>query len=71
MMVNEWDRRRLGLTRRQYAAMRRRRALRTALDVAGWVALWLLVAAFAWAFLAATPDQVNGDGEAVEVETAR
>lgn len=71
MMVNEWDRRRFGLTRRQYAAIRRRRALRTALDVAGAVALWLLVAALALAFLAVTPDQANGDGETDGIEATR
>lgn len=71
MMLNEWDRQLLGLTRKQYAAIRRRRALRTALDIAAEVAAWLLVAAFLWAFLALTPDQTNGDGEAVEVETIR
>ncbi len=75
MTIGEWDRRLLGLTREEYARRKRREALGRWLDAAAEIATGViavaLIAASLWAFLAFTPDGVNGDGETVEAEMAR
>lgn len=67
MTIGNWDRTLLGLTREQYARRKRREAWGRRLDVAAEVVCRViaiaLIAASLWAFLAATPDQTNGDGE--------